>query len=131
MDQEEAYRKAASRFQVSYMSDSKWLRLFRAVATSGVTIQRARWTTIDNGGFSERFPAESDLLPTRFRDGRFQPIQYRWILSIFVPRECPPYPGASTKPKQDVAGLRAAIEKVGAFQMEDTGEGLLISAYGR
>jgi hypothetical protein len=133
MEQDDAYQQAASRYQVSYMSDAKWLRLFTAVARSGVVILRAHWSTLkDDWSLVREMPRESDLLPTRFRDGgTFPPFEYKWIFSILVPKERPPYPGAMTRAKQDIVGLRAAIEKAGAFQMEDTDEGLLILAYKR
>jgi hypothetical protein len=127
---DDEYLKAASRFSVSYMSNAKWVRLFTAVARSGIKVDRAQWNMIeDDHAFWNRMPRESDLLPSRFQDGAFQPFEYKWIRSIFIPREYRPYPGIGYTRNQDVEGVRAAIEENGAFPLEDQGEGLLIKGY--
>jgi hypothetical protein len=127
---DDEYRKVAARFSVSYMSDAKWVKLFTAVARSGITIERARWTMLENDHtFSQGMPQEYDLRPSRFEDGKFQPFSYKWIRSIFIPREYRPYPDVGYTVRQDVAGVRAAIERVGQFQLEESEDGLSILAY--
>jgi hypothetical protein len=131
MAQDDEYVKATARFSVSYMSNAKWVRLFTAVARSGITVERAQWNMIENDhAFWQRMPHESDLLPSRFQDGAFQPFEYKWIRSIFIPKEYRPYPDVGYTRHQDTNGVRAAIEEVGVFQLEDIDGGLVIKGYG-
>jgi hypothetical protein len=131
------YTKAASKYSVSHMSDSKWLRLFRAIDQSDVPIDHARWSFIDDDFVMwQGFPREKDLLEHRFNDGRFQPFDYRWIRSIFIPREYRPWP-VSTHPghcfirTQDVDRVRGVIEAAGEFKLVESEDGLTILAYER
>ena len=131
MREDDAYQKAVSRYSVAYMSNAKWVRLFTAVARAGVVIERARWATIGTDHtFWQAFPRESDLLPTRFQDGRFQPFEYKWIHSIHIPREYRPIADVGYTRKQDVEALKAAIDAVGEFQTELMEDGLTILGYG-
>jgi hypothetical protein len=47
------YRKAASKYSASYMSNAKWLKLFRAVISTGVPLERVQWKFIDTEHFIE------------------------------------------------------------------------------
>ena len=126
----EEYRRKVARYSGSFMSDAKWVRLFTAAARSGIAIARAKWAFIGTDHVMwEALPEESDLLPHRFLDGRFQPFEYRWIESIFVPWEYRPDPSVGYTRKQDVGALRRALEAVGQFQLEEDDEGLTIVAY--
>jgi hypothetical protein len=129
MTEDEGYQKAALRYSVTYMSNAKWVRLFTTAVRTGIVIERAQWTLGSDYSVWEGFPQESNLLPTRFQDGRFQPFEYNWIRSIHVPREYRPIADVGHTRKQNVDGLKAAIDAVGAFQMELTEEGLTILGY--
>jgi len=129
-DEDAHYRKIASRYSVSTMSNAKWLRLFRAVIAANVVIEKAEWRFLANDHPSSLpFPQEKDLRPTRFADGPFQPVAYRWIESVFAPREYAPRPGIGLRRRQDIAGLRAAIEAAGLFELEEDRNGLTLVAY--
>jgi hypothetical protein len=131
------YDKTASKYSVSHMSDSKWLRLFRVIDQSDLQIDHAQWSFIDDESVMwQGFPRERDLLEHRFNDGRFQPFDYRWIRSIFIPREFRPQP-VSTHPvtcyiqTQDVDRIRHVIESAGQFKLVESEQGLTILAYER
>ena len=125
------YRKAASKYGVSHMSNAKWLKFFRAVISVGVTLDRVRWKFIDTEHFVElSFPGEQDLEPTRFADGKFQPFEYRWLESVFIPHAFKPRAGVGYVQKQDTAAVVAVLEKTGQFPIEVSPEGITIRGYG-
>jgi len=73
-----AYRKAMAKYSAALMSNAKWLSFFRALIHAGVTVERAEWRFIDSShAIWMSFPAEHNLMPTRFADGKFQPVEYR------------------------------------------------------
>ena len=128
--EDEEYRKAASKYSASYMSNAKWLKLFRAVISAGVPLERARWKFIDTENFIEvSFPAEADLEPTRFADGKFQPFEYRWLESVFIPHVFKPKAGVGYEKRQNTAAVVAALEKAGQFPVEVSPEGVTIWGY--
>lgn len=125
-----AYRKAASKYSVSYMSNAKWLKLFRTVISAGVPLEQARWKFIDTEHFVEvSFPTERDLEPTGFADGKFQPFEYRWLESVFIPHAFKPKVGVGYEKKQDTVAVVAALEKAGQFPVEVSPEGVTICGY--
>lgn len=124
------YRKAASKYSASYMNNAKWLKLFRAVISAGVPLERVRWKFIDTEHFVEAsFPGEQDLEPTGFADGKFQPFEYRWLESVFIPHAFKPKASVGYEKKQDTAAVLAALEKVGQFPVEVSPEGVTIRGY--
>lgn len=127
---DEAYRRARAKYSVAHMSNAKWLELFGAAADSGVVINRATWRFIDTEHVQENpLPHRAQLLPSRFADGRFQPFEYKWILSIFIPREYRVKPDVGATRLQDVTRLRAALDAAGNFPLVERGDGLSIVAY--
>tara|TARA_R100000322_G_scaffold169982_1_gene143715 strand:- start:388 stop:792 length:405 start_codon:yes stop_codon:yes gene_type:complete len=124
------YRKAAAKYSASYMSNAKWTKLFRAVISAGVPIEKVRWKFIDTDHFVEvSFPEERDLEPTRFADGKFQPFEYRWLEWIFIPHAFKPRAGVGYRKRQDTAAVVAVLEKVGQFPVEISQEGVTIRGY--
>ncbi|HET7126521.1 MAG TPA: hypothetical protein VFI26_05455, partial [Lysobacter sp.] len=72
------YARASAKYSASFMSNAKWLKLFQAIISSGVKIERAEWRYIDSAAVDHNaLPEDCDLLPTRFADGRFQPFEYK------------------------------------------------------
>ena len=129
-DHDDAYRLVRATYSVAHMSDAKWVRLFNLCIDSGVTIDRAVWRFIDREHvLTSGLPRAGDLLPTRFADGRFQPVEYKWILSIFVPRVYRVMAGVGATRPQDVARLRAALEGRGSFPLVEREDGLTLVAY--
>lgn len=127
---EDDYQKYNSLYSVSYMSNSKWLRLFKAVANSGVEVQRSEWHFIDSDNvLLYPMPQESQLMPERFQDGLFQPFEYKWIKSIFIPSSFKPTPGVGYTIEQDTACVLSAIQEAGQFATESIEGGLWIHAY--
>jgi hypothetical protein len=128
----EAYLKARAAYSASFMSNSKWVRLFAAVARSGIVVEQACWRLIpDFHGFWQGLPKERELLPNRFQDGRFQPFEFKWIESIFVPREYRPVANVGYTKGQDVARLQSVLEAAGHFMVRVDDAGLTIVAYQR
>jgi len=133
-DEDEKYLLKAHKYAVSYMSDSKWRKLFTAVDEAGIKIERAVWRFIaSDHAFNWGWPTACDLDVVGMKDGRFQPFEYRWIESIFVPREYRPYgdehvPHAARH--QDVDGLVSVLRRAGKFMIEESPEGITILGYG-
>lgn len=124
------YRRAVSKYSASYMSNTKWLKLFRAVNSAGVSLERVRWKFIDTEHFVEvSFPTERDLQLTRFSDGKFQPFEYRWLESVFIPHTFRPTVGVGYEKKQDTAAVLSALERAGQFPIEVSPEGVTIFGY--
>jgi hypothetical protein len=125
-----AYRKAMAKYSAALMSNAKWLSFFRALIHAGVTVERAEWRFIDSShAIWMSFPAEHNLMPTRFADGKFQPVEYRWIESAFIPQTFKPTPGVAFARVQDTAAILAALANVGQFPIRESMDGLLLRAY--
>ncbi len=126
------YRKALTKYEASFMSDAKWLKLFRAIIQAGIHIERAEWRFIDTAhSMWKSFPAEKDLLPTRFADGKFQPFEYRWLESVYIPGRFRPIADVGFERQQDTEAIIAALASVGQFNIEENADGITIHAYRR
>ena len=124
------YRKAVAKYSASFMSNAKWLSFFRTLIQAGITIERAEWRFIDSShSIWMSFPAERDLRPIRFADGKFPPFEYRWLESVFIPHSFKPTPGVGLTRAQDTAGIVAALAQAGQFPIEKSAEGLVLRAY--
>lgn len=129
-DEELTYRKAVAKYSASFMSNAKWLSFFRALIQAGIAIERAQWRFIDSShAIWMSFPAEHDLMPTRFADGKFQPFEYRWLESIFIPHRFKPVPNAAFEREQDTAAMLEALAQAGQFPIEASADGLVLRAY--
>lgn len=126
------YQEALAKYDASFMSDAKWLRLFQAVISAGLVIDRACWKFIDSEhSFWQSFPSGRDLMPTRFADGKFQPFEYKWIESVFIPARYKPIEGVGYEKTQDIQAIVAALESEGKFQVTESEAGITIHAYQR
>ena len=127
---DEEYLKAKSKYSTSHMNNSKWLKLFTAWAESGVEIESSKWKYLDSNHEEEHcLPKRSDLLHTRFADGRFQPIEYKWILSISIPRTYRPVSNVGYERTQDIEKLVSVAEELGKFPIIATNNGIEVIAY--
>lgn len=129
---DDAYAKAVAVYGVSYMSDAKWVRLFNAIIDAEIDLPFVRISYIDWDRTTwKRFPRRSDVLPERFADGAtYEPFEYKWIESIFIPREFTYGETDRRVRSQDVAAVEAALHRVGRFCLELDEQGLTIWAYG-
>ncbi len=124
------YKKASQKYSVSHMSNSKWLKLFSAWAESGIDIEVSRWKFIDSEHEEDHcLPKSYDLLQNRFADGRFQPFEYKWILSISIPRTYKPISTVGFEREQDVEKLKSIAKTLGEFPIFDTQNGIEIRGY--
>ena len=131
-DEDRSYRTAAAKYRASHMSNSKWLRFFRAVIDAEVDLPRVRWSFIDSDhSIWVRFPSARDLLPNRFADGRFQPFEYRWIETVFIPHAYRPEPSVGFERAQDTAAVQRAVSAAGQFPLYKSEEGVELIAYAR
>ena len=129
-DEDREYETARSKYSASFMSNTKWLRLFSAVIESGLKIEYAEWRVIGSDrSFWEPFPTSIDLLPTRFSDGRFQLLEYRWLESVFIPSGYKPTSAVGYERKQDTVSLVAVLATAGQFQVEESIGGVTVHAY--
>jgi hypothetical protein len=127
---EDDYLKYSARFSVSYMSNAKWRKLFIALAKADLNISKAEWSFID----SEHtmilpLPSKRDLLEYRFADGRFQPFEYKWILSIKIPRQFRLKDKVGYFVKQDVELIKRIASDLGEMPIFEIEEGIEIRGY--
>lgn len=126
------YAKARTAFSVAYMSDAKWYKVFKAIATANLGLAVAEWKFIDSDRlFSWGVPEVQDLLPDRLADGRFPPTEYKWIEWLRFPRHYRPDPSREVSVEQDLAGLRQVLVTVGKLQIESEPGHLTLFGYGR
>jgi hypothetical protein len=124
------YQKASRKYSVSHMNNSKWFKLFEAWANSSVDVEVAHWRFIDSP-HEETYPLPElhDLQPTRFADGRFQPREFKWILSIFVPKSFRPVPDVGFERHQDVESLKRIADGLGQFPVYVVENGIEVRGY--
>lgn len=126
------YVRFASSLSVSYMSDAKWRKVLGAIADAALPLERATWKFIDSDHLHEwGVPRRSDLLPTRLTDGRFQPVEYKWIEWIRFPRRWRPVADADYSVAQDLEGVKRVLEATGRFHYVEDEQGLTLFGYGR
>ena len=124
------YKKASSKYSVSYMNNSKWFKLFSAWAESDVEIDVSHWKYIDTEHETTHcLPSSSDLLQNRFVDGKFQPFEYKWILSIFIPFKYKAIKNVGFERDQNIAKLKKIAKSVGQFPIFETEKGIEIRGY--
>ncbi|MGY8872259.1 MAG: hypothetical protein ACKVJE_17620 [Pseudomonadales bacterium] len=124
------YKKASQKYSVSHMNNSKWLKLFSAWADSDVEIDVSHWKFIESEHEEVHcLPKAHDLLQNRFADGRFQPFEYKWILSIFIPRTYKPVSNVGFKREQDIEKLKSIANSLGQFPIFDVDSGIEIRGY--
>ena len=114
------------------MSNAKWKELFTLVSEANVRIVRANWKFLHDSQTYEwvGFPSTHDLLEEGLRDGVWQPIHYKDIEHIEIPRKCPnpmedpqnPLP-VITQPIMEVKGV---LECHGGFSLYFNDDGLVI-----
>ncbi|HBF28767.1 hypothetical protein [Rhizobium sp.] len=128
-----AYQKALDNYDASFMNNTKWLRLFCTVINAGIPIKQASWKLIDlPRAMLMPFPDFHELLPTRFSDGRFQPFEYKWIESIFVPHRYRPIANVGYEKIQDTTALWVALTSAQEqFPVEQSDTGITIRGYHR
>ncbi len=126
------YERSSAALSVSYMSDTKWRKALGAIADAALQLERATWKFIDSEHLHEwGVPRRSDLLPTRLADGRFQPVEYKWIEWIRFPRNWRPVADAGYSVTQDLDGLKRVLAASGRFHYVEDEQGLTLFGYGR
>ena len=112
------------------MSNAKWRKLFLALAKTDINIRQAEWSFIDSEHtINLPLPSERDLLESRFADGRFQPFEYKWILSIKIPRQFRFKDKVGYFVKQDVDLIKSIASELGEMPIFETEEGIEIRGY--
>jgi len=112
------------------MSNSKWYKLFVTWDKSGIEIEFSEWSFIGSDHKEvHRLPYENELYDERFSDGYFQPFEYKWIESIYIPNTYRPISGVGFERKQDIEGLIRSASTVGKFPIFRTSGGIEIRGY--
>ncbi len=128
----DSYARARAAFAVTHMSDTKWRKGFTAIATTELGLTRAEWKFIDaDRVYDWGIPAPADLGPDRLADGRFQPVEYKWIEWLRFLRRPHPAAGAAPRAEQDLAGLLRVLRAVGQLQLAYDEDGLTMFGYSR
>ncbi|TWU32437.1 hypothetical protein Q31b_58370 [Novipirellula aureliae] len=127
----ERYRKCMAQCTASHMSNTKWRRVFMAIADEGVEQIHSHWKHIDSDHISihYRMPQPHDLNEKRFNDGAFQPYEYKWIEWIQIPHSVFDNYHKLTY-RQELASLETALVKSRANYISN-GDGITIVAYNR
>jgi hypothetical protein len=129
-DMDLEYKKASQKYSISHMNNSKWLKLFSAWADSGVEIDISYWKFIDSEHQETHgLPKQNDLLQNRFADGAFQPFEYKWILSISIPRSYKPVLNVGFEREQDIDKLRLIAKSLGQFPIFNNDDGIEVRGY--
>jgi len=128
----DAYDRARSAFSVAHMSNAKWRKVLRAIATADLRLTRSEWKCIDSEHIMVHgIPRETDILEQRFADGQFLPTEYKWFEWVRFPRTYRPDSRSSYEVVQDIEGLRRVLENCGRLCIQVNESGLSLYAYGR
>jgi hypothetical protein len=123
-------QKRLNRFTVSHMNNTKWRRVFHAIADAvGTAELRSEWKFIDTGSIIEyyRMPQHGQLLEDRFTDGTFQLYEYKWIEWIRFPRAYYEKCYHHTR-QQDLRALELALAQCNV-KVVSTDEYVMLVAY--
>jgi len=122
--------------KVSCMNNSKWSKLFKAVADSGISISGERVKTLgEQNTYSFSLHTGMDSAKGYTDDGRYPPVALKDIEWIFVPDICEKKRLnrdellSSRYISNDIYSLRQLIDSLGIYEYELSEEGLTIYGY--
>jgi hypothetical protein len=131
-ESKDPYARARATFVVAHMSNAKWRKVLRAIATAEMRLSRSEWKCIDSDHVSvHSIPRVTDILERRFADGQFTPFEYKWIEWVRFPRAYRPYRGTAYEVVQDIDGLKQLLDTCGKLCLAVDDSGLTLFAYGR
>ena len=114
------------------MSNAKWRKVLRIVATADLGLTRSEWKCIDSDHVMVYgIPHLRDIMEQRFADGQFLPTEYKWFEWVRFPRSYRPDSRSAYEVIQDIEGLRRVLETCGRLCIKVDESGLTIFAYGR
>ena len=124
------YQRARSSFSIAYMSNAKWRKVLKLIATANLQLSRSEWKCIDSEQvLVHGIPRLTDILEIRFADGQLQPYEYKWIEWVRFPRCYKLYSSNAYELSQDVDGLKQLLEGCGSLKIEMSETGLTLFAY--
>ena len=120
------------------MSDAKWRRALRALAVSN-TGDRCEWKFIKPAPILGRIPS-TEFISQRWVEPhhidryinpvlKYADVEWLELLKEIAWRSYPNAP--MSRLPQDVQAARSALQRVGAFELEETGRGLRLYGYRR
>lgn len=126
------YQRARAAFGVAHMSNAKWRKVLKAIATADLRLARSEWKCIDSDHLMVHgMPRASDVLESRFADGQFQPFEYKWIEWVRFPRKFRPCHDVGFEVSQDVDELKHVLDGCGQLRLVLDDGGLTLYAYER
>lgn len=126
------YTRTRVAFTVAHISDTQWRKVFTAIATVGLDVNRAEWKSIDDERvYDWGLPAPADLGPDRRVDGRSQPVEYKWIEWLRFTRRACSEARATPGAERDLAGLLRVLRALGQLQLEYDANSLTMFGYSR
>ena len=112
------------------MSNIKWRKPFLCWARSGIEIEHSEWSFLGSEHKEiHRLPCENDLMENRFSDGQFQPFEYKWIFTIYIPKNYKPISKVGFERNQDIDGLKEIAKSLGNFPIFEKEDGIEIRGY--
>lgn len=114
------------------MSNAKWRRLFTCFGEISPGVFISEWKHIDSNHVTvhERLPTQNDIgvAGRYFRDGPFQPYEFKWIEWIYFPTK---YFDKSYRRTitQDLSAIVQSLDKCGGVDFEQDAEGLRLYGY--
>lgn len=130
--QDSEFWKLTKSYQHSYMSDTKWRKLFKALANLKEPIEHAEWKhvgAVNDYTFTSRLPKDGEYLDNRFADCHFQPDYFSRIEWIRIPATYKIKEGVGYEKYQDLDRIENALIKAGSFKYYRTKEDLKIVGY--
>ena len=132
MDSPDAYERARATFSVAHMSNAKWRKVLRAIATADLRLTRSEWKCIDSDYVAVHgIPRVTDIIEQRFADGQFLPTEYKWFEWVRFPQTYRPDSRSTYEVVQDIEGLRRVLDTCGHLCIKVDESGLTLYAYGR
>jgi hypothetical protein len=129
---QDPYMRARAAFSVAHMSNAKWRKVLRAIATANLRLTRSEWKCIDSDHVMVHgMPRVTDIMERRFADGQFLPTEYKWFEWVRFPRTYRPDSRSAFEVVQDIEGLRQVLDTCGRLCIHIDENGLTLYAYGR
>lgn len=121
----------ANQFNCFYMSNSKWLKIFRALDCSGITLERISLKKVTSSTpYITYMPKSEDLEPNWVSEGSnelnyfYKEIEWVEFLACYKPSNIP-----TQYVYQSIDKVSEIITNIGQFEFINTNNGLKLFGY--